>query len=92
MELPKEAASRIQRAANASNAPASASACKPTPSQRKKHLNLNTYKLHAMGDYVSTIRQYGTIDSYSTQAVSNIPFYTGYTKCTQSELEHKTVK
>ena len=71
LELPKEAASRIRRSAKSSNAAASTSTSKATPSQQKKCLNLNTYKLHAMGDYVSTIRQYGTIDSYSTQAVSN---------------------
>jgi hypothetical protein len=35
-------------------------------------LNLNTYKFHAMGDYVSTIQQFGTTDSYSTQSVSLI--------------------
>lgn len=34
-----------------------------------KTLNLFTYKLHALGDYVRTIRMFGTIDSYSTQIV-----------------------
>jgi hypothetical protein len=34
-----------------------------------KMLNLNTYKFHALGDYTSTIRRYGTTDSYSTEAV-----------------------
>jgi hypothetical protein len=34
-----------------------------------KTLNLNTYKLHALGDYTATIRKYGTTDSYSTEAV-----------------------
>ena len=32
----------------------------------KKKLNLNTYKFHALGDYVATIRLFGTTDSYST--------------------------
>jgi hypothetical protein len=32
-------------------------------------LNLFTYKLHALGDYVRTIRAFGTTDSYSTQIV-----------------------
>jgi hypothetical protein len=32
-------------------------------------LNLFTYKLHALGDYVRTIRAFGTTDSYSTQTV-----------------------
>lgn len=34
-----------------------------------KLLNLFTYKLHALGDYVRTIRLFGTTDSYSTQIV-----------------------
>ena len=41
-------------------------------SSRKKKLNLNTYKFHALGDYVTTIRLFGTTDSYSTQLVSSI--------------------
>jgi hypothetical protein len=36
---------------------------------RPKHLNLNTYKVHALGDYPSTIRLFGTTDSYTTQWV-----------------------
>jgi hypothetical protein len=41
-------------------------------SSRRKKLNLNTYKFHALGDYVATIRLFGTTDSYSTQVVSFI--------------------
>ena len=41
-------------------------------SSKKKKLNLNTYKFHALGDYVATIRLFGTTDSYSTQVVSLI--------------------
>lgn len=37
---------------------------------KTKLLNLGTYKLHALGDYVRTIRLFGTTDSYSTQIVS----------------------
>lgn len=43
-----------------------------TRSSKKKKLNLNTYKFHALGDYVTTIRLFGTTDSYSTQVVSSI--------------------
>lgn len=43
---------------------------KPPPRRRRKTMNLNTYKVHALGDYVETIRKYGTIDSYSTELVS----------------------
>ena len=35
-----------------------------------KTLNLHTYKLRALGDYTSSIRMFGSMDSYSTQAVS----------------------
>lgn len=38
-------------------------------SAKVKILNLCTYKLHALGDYVRTIRLFGTTDSYSTQIV-----------------------
>ncbi|OBZ80056.1 hypothetical protein A0H81_00427 [Grifola frondosa] len=39
----------------------------PGDARRPKAFNLNTYKLHSLGDYVSTIRLFGTTDSYSTQ-------------------------
>ena len=35
-----------------------------------KKLNLKTYKFHSLGDYHYNIRQFGMIDSYSTQPVS----------------------
>lgn len=41
-------------------------------SSKKKKLNLNTYKFHSLGDYVATIRLFGTTDSYSTQLVRSI--------------------
>jgi hypothetical protein len=41
--------------------------------RRQCTLNLNTYKMHALGDYVRTIEEYGTTDSYSTQIVSVSP-------------------
>jgi hypothetical protein len=34
-----------------------------------KTFNLNTYKVHALGDYTAHIRRYGTTDSYSTEVV-----------------------
>ncbi|KAF5382541.1 hypothetical protein D9615_002821 [Tricholomella constricta] len=36
-------------------------------SRRTKKLNLHLYKLHSLGDYASSIRAFGTTDSYSTQ-------------------------
>ncbi|KAI0027652.1 hypothetical protein K488DRAFT_31400, partial [Vararia minispora EC-137] len=37
--------------------------------KQKKTFNLDTYKVHSLGDYVPTIRAFGTTDSYSTQLV-----------------------
>jgi hypothetical protein len=37
-----------------------------------KAYNANTYKHHALGDYVAHIREKGTTDSYSTEPVSPI--------------------
>ncbi|KAI0642489.1 hypothetical protein C8Q79DRAFT_876754, partial [Trametes meyenii] len=42
-----------------------------------KEYSLHTYKLHSLGDYTSSIRHIGTLDSYSTK---------------NCELEHRTVK
>ena len=39
---------------------------------RSRKLNLNTYKFHTLGDYVATIRLFGTTDSYSTQLVCSV--------------------
>lgn len=44
----------------------------PRSSQRQpRTLNLQTYKVHALGDYVATIKMYGTTDSYTTAIVSS---------------------
>lgn len=40
--------------------------------RRNKTFNLNTYKIHSLGDYVATIKEYGTTDSYSTEPVCDI--------------------
>lgn len=42
---------------------------------KNKLLNLLTYKLHALGDYVRTIRLFGTTDSYSTQIVRPLRWF-----------------
>lgn len=36
---------------------------------RPRTFNLSTYKLHVLGDYVDSIRRFGTTDSYTTQVV-----------------------
>jgi hypothetical protein len=38
--------------------------------RRPKMLNLQTYKVHALGDYVATIKRFGTTDSYTSEIVS----------------------
>jgi hypothetical protein len=44
----------------------------PDNVQRIKVFNFQTYKFHALGDYMSTICQYGTTDSYSTEPVRHM--------------------
>jgi hypothetical protein len=66
IELPRERAARIRRAANTS--------CPSAPSggSRVKGFNLSTYKLHALGDYPQTIRERGTTDNYTSQRVGEL--------------------
>jgi hypothetical protein len=60
-ETSKEARARQRKGANE----------KEGSSARKRVLfDVYTIKLHFLGDYVSTIRQFGTTDSYSTETVS----------------------
>jgi hypothetical protein len=72
-ELKREAASRhrrqVKKAVRKGNAinPASEGA------RSSKVLNLQTFKYHSLGDYVETIRRYGTTDSYSTESVRTLP-------------------
>jgi hypothetical protein len=44
----------------------------PKPSRRRKSFNFQTYKFHALGDYVTSIRHFGTTDLYSTEPVCYI--------------------
>ncbi|KDQ62873.1 hypothetical protein JAAARDRAFT_119096, partial [Jaapia argillacea MUCL 33604] len=78
MELPKEAAIRMQqairRATTSSVAPAITTSSTDTPSVpanrlTKKEFNLRTYKIHALGDYANAIRNHGTTDLYSSLIV-----------------------
>lgn len=84
-ELPKETTTRLRQRgrANAQKAQANSGAELDKPQSTDNHpkkvpkskiLNLSTYKLHALGDYVRTIRLFGTTDSYSTQIVCSIIF------------------
>jgi hypothetical protein len=40
-----------------------------TSGPKLRHFNFQTYKLHALGDYVRTIRKFGTTDSYTSHLV-----------------------
>jgi hypothetical protein len=79
VELPKEAAARSRRRARdqakaGTSKESTGSSTTPgsqSKQRKKKRLNLSTYKAHSLGDYVRTIRMFGTTDSYSTQTVSS---------------------
>jgi hypothetical protein len=66
-----------------------------TASRHKKTFNLNTYKLHALGNYTMTIRRYGTTDSYSTEMVHITSFcpndpsfhHAGWTRASYCKIE-----
>jgi hypothetical protein len=75
IELPKEKAARQRRTTQHSEP----NTTSPESSQpRVKKFNLSTYKFHAMGDYLRTIRFFGTTDSFTTQIVSTYAFYRWY--------------
>ncbi|KAK7689422.1 hypothetical protein QCA50_007214 [Cerrena zonata] len=63
-ELPREKAARECRQAEQNKTSNGTSA--PT-GKKRKGLNLNTYKWHALGHYVRFIRLFGPTDIYSTQ-------------------------
>ena len=66
-ELPQEEAARSRRQKKKK---VSINLPNPSPAGTKKKLfNLILIKLHALGDYVKTIKRFGTTDSYSTQPV-----------------------
>ena len=66
-ELPQEEAARSRRQKKKK---VSINLPNPSPAGTKKKLfNLILIKLHALGDYIKTIKTFGTTDSYSTQLV-----------------------
>ena len=70
-ELPKEMAARGRRtAALAAKGSSRTGRAKNTRAQKRKKLNLATYKYHALADYPETIRRFGTMDNYNTQVIS----------------------
>jgi len=79
-ELPQESAARGRRMATLA---AKQGSITPSTSVKvkRKILNLTTYKYHALADYPSTIRQYGTIDNYTTQTVGCAPPFSAVLIC-----------
>ena len=69
-ELPKETEARKRRQKSGKGKEKAAAG--NTSGRKAKVLNLFTYKWHALGDYVRTIRLFGGTDGFSTQVVSNI--------------------
>ena len=68
-ELPSETAARLRRKAKLCSS-SHTSSSNPGSAAQLRSFNLGTYKTHALGDYASTIRFFGTTDSYTTQIVS----------------------
>jgi hypothetical protein len=73
-ELPVEEAARGRREAAKAKKAASLPqpmVLKKIPTGRKvRNFNMETYKLHALGDYAPTIRLFGTADNYNSQTVN----------------------
>jgi hypothetical protein len=75
VELPKEKAACHRKATQRSEKHGS---IPESNGPKTKKFNLGTYKFHAMGDYVKTIRLFGTTDSFTTQIVSTVYFHTAH--------------
>ena len=74
LELKREAEARKRREAKQGPVVSMVNSSSTTSNQRRrKTFNLQTYKVHALGDYVSTIKMFGTTDSY-TSAIASISF------------------
>lgn len=67
-DLPKEIEARVRTHARKKKGSADLGAADTAP--RKRELNMQTFKLHAIGHYPDCIEGYGTTDNYSTQIVS----------------------
>ena len=96
-ELPKEVAARgrhqAQKQAKVSTTPSQPPTLSKTQ-PKTVSFNASTYKVHALGDYASTVMMYGPTDSYSTQTVISINTYfvLWANLHLQGELEHRRVK
>ncbi|KAG2058593.1 hypothetical protein BDR06DRAFT_980408 [Suillus hirtellus] len=80
MELPGEIAAHQKNIFNLNSAGAGTGPSGAHP----KAFNMQTYKLHALGDYISSIKMFGTTDLYTTQILNPLSF--------QGELAHQLLK
>lgn len=67
-DLPREAEARARKARKTDSTSLNTTASTAT---KLRSFNMNTYKMHALGDYANTIQQLGTSESWSTQVVSS---------------------
>jgi hypothetical protein len=70
-ELPREAAARQCQQSKKPQVDILDADPNPGKTRCQKTINIDTYKHHALGDYVETIQTYGTSDSYSMELVYN---------------------
>lgn len=69
-ETPREVAARKRREAARDHTASGPSNAASSDGPHSKQFNLDTYKVHALGDYGRTIRLFGTTDGYCTRIVS----------------------
>jgi hypothetical protein len=72
VELPKEKAARERKATRERSGVDNTNA--GSGGRKGKKFNMNTYKFHAMGDYLYSIRLFGTTDSFTSQIVRESSF------------------
>lgn len=71
-ELPRELEARKRREEALRSGAVDSTAASSNPGRKPKTFNLFTYKWHALGDYVRTIRLFGGSDGFSSQLVSSL--------------------
>ena len=72
-DLPQEESARGRRIAainEKARMNSNTSQSQSVKTKKRRQFNLKMYKLHSLGDYVESIKRFGTTDSYSTQLVS----------------------
>src|SRR6267154_5996392 len=79
-DTPKERSARTRRKAAKSNKtsgkqPPTHSSANSTAGPKRRWFRIDTYKWHALGDYLISIRLFGTTNSYLSQTVRSIYFY-----------------